>query len=42
MRRHRALKKAKGVDLELGAYALLFDVLLFYWPELAPGVIDVN
>ena len=30
--------KAKGDDLELGPYALLFDVLLFYWPELAPGV----
>lgn len=30
--------KAKGEDLILGPYALLLDVLLFYWPELAPGV----
>jgi hypothetical protein len=30
--------KAKGDDLELGPHALLLDVLLFYWPELAPGV----
>lgn len=30
--------KAKGEDLLLGPYTLLLDVLLFYWPELAPGV----
>ena len=30
--------KAKGDDLELGPYALLLDVLLFYWPEVVPGV----
>ena len=30
--------KAKAEDLVLGPYTLLLDVLLFYWPELTPGV----